>query len=156
MADFKKITEVPVIEEPNEGDTLMIVSDGELKQISASSFAAASGGSGGGLVPVYVYDSSTDSMNQGKRLIIHDVNEVGISTGTELYNYMLAGGQIIHIGYSIQIPDGNYGDYEPSNSIAAQVISMVPDSASSPTKYYCVINISSGSGSVTYSNYVVA
>lgn len=150
MADFKKITEVPIVEEPNEGDTLMIVSDGELKQISASSFAAASGG-GGGLAPVYVYDSNTNSIQQGTELIIYDVNEVGVSTGTELYNYMLAGGQIIHIGYNAK-----GSDPEPSNSSAAQVLSMVPDSASSPTKYYCVINISSGSGSVTYSNYVVA
>ena len=152
MAEFKKITEVPVVEEPNEGDTLMIISDGELKQISASSFAAASGGgSGGGLAPVYVYDRSTAGIQQGTSLIIYDANEVGVSTGTELYNYMLAGGQIIHIGYNVAS-----SGFEPSNSTAAQVLSMTPDSASRPTKYYCVINISSGSGSVTYSNYVVA
>ena len=92
MADFKKITEVPVVEEPNEGDTLMIVSDGELKQISASSFAAASGGS---TAPLFIYGGSTAGRDAG---YIYDPYNIGITTGAQVFEFMLSGGQVYWLG----------------------------------------------------------
>lgn len=96
MADFKKITEVPVVEEPNEGDTLMIISDGELKQISASSFAASSGGNGGNMPVVWLNLKTTSGATpSGFHYTVYDPNNIGITTPAELYEYYCAGGTVM-------------------------------------------------------------
>lgn len=122
MAEFKKITDVPYVDEPLEGDNLLIVSDNKLKQISASSFAAASG-SGSGFLPVYVYGGST-SGNQG---YIFDPNNVGISTFEQLFEYMTVGGPVLYTNAT----SGNIGtDLIP--------VCLVKDSGSTSGKFWYI------------------
>lgn len=55
--NFKKINEVPVVNEVQENDMLLLNSDGEAKQIPANKFSTSGGGSGGGMI--YGYDPIT-------------------------------------------------------------------------------------------------
>lgn len=58
MAEFKKISETEIVEAPEENDTLVLISDGAVKQVSAAAFAASAGG--GGAEPIRLINSSTD------------------------------------------------------------------------------------------------
>lgn len=55
--NFKKINEVPVVNEVQENDMLLLNSNGEAKQIPANKFSTSGGGSGGGMI--YGYDPTT-------------------------------------------------------------------------------------------------
>lgn len=55
--NFKKINEVPVVNEVQENDMLLLNSNGEAKQIPANKFSTSGGGSGGGMI--YGYDPDT-------------------------------------------------------------------------------------------------
>lgn len=55
--NFKKINEVPVVNEVQENDMLLLNSNGEAKQIPANKFSTSGGGSGGGMI--YGYDPVT-------------------------------------------------------------------------------------------------
>lgn len=78
------ITKTEVVEAPAENDTLVLVSDGTVKQVSAATFAAASGG--GGVEPIHLFTLSTNDP---------DISEFTLLDGSEvpsnLYDLFLAG-----------------------------------------------------------------
>ena len=92
MAEFKKISDTEVVEAPSENDTLVIVSNGEVKQVSAATFAAAS--SGGGVEPISLITSATGEYLSTSNTTLYDGSEItknvfdAFITGTPVYlNY---------------------------------------------------------------------
>ena len=59
--NFKKINEVPVVNEVQENDMLLLNSNGEAKQIPANKFSTSGGGSGGGMIYGYAPDTSPEA-----------------------------------------------------------------------------------------------
>lgn len=59
--NFKKINEVPVVNEVKENDMLLLNSNGEAKQIPANKFSTSGGGSGGGMIYGYAPDTSREA-----------------------------------------------------------------------------------------------
>jgi hypothetical protein len=132
------LTSTPTIEEPAEGDNLVIISNGQVKQISASNFAAASG-NGGGLPPVYIYNSSTNGHSSSNSANILDTNNVGITNGMELYQYMLIGGPVYYIGYSHETYQNGEYYYSPTNDVIAPILSLYPDENNGQVYYSAMI-----------------
>lgn len=59
--NFKKINELPVLNEVKENDMLLLNSNGEAKQIPANKFSTSGGGSGGGMIYGYAPDTSLEA-----------------------------------------------------------------------------------------------
>lgn len=87
MAEFKKISEVEVVEAPAENDNLLIVSDGEVKQVPAVNFAAGSG-SGSCGIEYWTGDVTWDPESnmftlQGLELSTGEEVEIGIRLNSD-------------------------------------------------------------------------
>jgi hypothetical protein len=88
MAEFKKISETEVVEAPEENDTLLLISNGEVKQVSAAAFAAAAGG--GGAEPIRLINTNTSGY-YGNNYTLED----GSPIPSNLYDLYLAGTPIL-------------------------------------------------------------
>lgn len=88
MAEFKKISETEIVEAPEENDTLVLISDGAVKQVSAAAFAASAGG--GGAEPIRLINSSTDGYYSSNYTL-----EDGSPIPSNLYDLYLAGTPIM-------------------------------------------------------------
>ena len=103
------ITKTEVVEAPAENDTLVLVSEGAVKQVSAAAFAAAVGG---GAEPIRLITSVTaDSASDGQCTL-----EDGSSVPSDLYDLFLAGTPI-YLQYNnawslciLAVPNGSYGN----------------------------------------------
>lgn len=87
MAEFKKISETEIVEAPEENDTLVLVSDGVVKQVSAAAFAASAGG---GAEPIHLIPRNTNSYSSNSFVL-----EDGSDIPSNLYDLYLAGTPIL-------------------------------------------------------------
>lgn len=80
------ITKTEVVEAPEETDNLVLVSNGTVKQVSAATFAAASGG---GVEPIYLVPKSTGGSYGSCTL------DDGSDLPANLYDLFIAGTPIL-------------------------------------------------------------
>ena len=78
------ITKAEIVDVPTENDTLVLVSDGTVKQVSAATFAAAS--SGGGVEPIHLFTASTSGPSISGFTMLD-----GSDVPSNLYDLFLAG-----------------------------------------------------------------
>ena len=90
MSEFKKLSETEIVEAPGENDTIVLVSDGEVKRVSAAAFAAAAGGGGGGAEPIRLINKSTGSYYETDYTL-----DDGSAIPSNLYDLYLAGVPIL-------------------------------------------------------------
>lgn len=110
MAEFKKISDTEVVEAPAENDNLVLISNGEVKQVSAAAFAAAAGG--GGVEPIRLITSVTSNSALNDQCTLEDGSEVP----SDLYDLFLSGTPI-YLNYNngwslcvIAVSNGSYGN----------------------------------------------
>lgn len=129
MAEFKKISDTEVVEAPGENDNLVLISNGEVKQVSAASFAAAAGGSGAS-EPIRLINNTTFTNFYDDQCTLEDGSQVP----RNLYELYLAGTPILlsfqgswmqclctYIDYSYRAfyfisPNGPMNYYQPLES----------------------------------------
>lgn len=97
MNKFKKFSETEVVEAPGENDTLVLISDGEVKRVSAAAFAASAGG---GVEPIRLYNKTTSGLYAENYML-----EDGSPVPENLYELYLAGNPIL-------IADPNTEDFD--------------------------------------------
>lgn len=90
MAEFKKISDTEVVEAPAENDNLVLISNGEVKQVSAAAFAAAAGGGGAEAIRLITSVTMYTELS-GSDCTLED----GSAVPSDLYDLFLVGTPIL-------------------------------------------------------------